>query len=151
MTAKGKKGIYVKWQCLMNRYYECVENCKSTSSKLTGIWHGTLKKTDTFHVISALWHGFPIVLTDFDVSKCVTVIFHIPTLRRSGLKPCRYCIPISHFWLPICLTFMTWWPEMTLTFIRIPKHWYLYLRTNVRYIVIGDLLTLFALKGTNPA
>ena len=68
------------------------------------------------------------------------------TLRRSGLKPCRYCIPISHFWLPICLTFMTWWPEMTLTSIRIPKHWYLYLGTNVRYIVIGDLLTLFALK-----
>ena len=48
MTAKDKKGIYVKWQCLMNRYYECVENCKSTYSKLTGIWHGTLKKQTLF-------------------------------------------------------------------------------------------------------
>ena len=36
-----------------------------------------ITKKDTFHVISALWHGFPIVLTDFGVSKCVTVIFHV--------------------------------------------------------------------------
>ena len=57
----------------MNRYvpnyYECVENFKSTSSKLIGLWGMTrnMSKTATFHVISARWHGFPIFFTEFDV------------------------------------------------------------------------------------
>ena len=137
--------MYVGNEWWIGTYYECVENFKSTSSKLIGIWHGTLKNSHfSRHFGTLAWFS-----DCFDRFWCFKMCYgHFSrTLERSGLKPCRYCIPISHFWLPICFTFMTWWPEMTLTSIRIPQHWYLYLGTNVRYIVTGrDLLTLFALK-----
>ena len=194
----------------MNRYYECVENCKSTSSKLTGVWHGTFKSHFSRHFGTLAWFSdcfdrfwcFEMCYGHFsrtlqrsghrllynwtvheptyrrkalhngpkirifvklipqhllDISTCgfhcwidlfishrirwfgifwwglkqhaARVLLHVfyRVVCGSGLKPCRYCIPISHFWLPICLTIMTWWPEMTLTSIRIPQHWYLYL------------------------
>ena len=72
--------------------YEGVGNCKSTSSKLTGIWHGTLKKNRHFsrHFGTLAW--FSDCFDRFWCFKMCTGHFS-RTLRRSGLKQCRYCIP----------------------------------------------------------
>ena len=101
-----KKGIYVKWQCLMNRYvpnyYECVENFKVDIFKIDRVMTRNMSKTVTFHVISALWHGFPIFFYRiWCLKKCYGHFSR--SLRKSGLKPCRYCIPISYFWLTYLL------------------------------------------------
>ena len=54
--------------------------------------------------------------------KCFRVIFS-RSLRKSDLKTCIAALNHEFF----CLTFFTWWPEMTLTSIMVTKHskWYL--------------------------
>ena len=61
-------------------------------------------------------------LTDFDASKIVFGHF-LRSLRKSNLKTCIAALNHEFY----CLTFFTWWPEMTLTCIMVTKHrtWYL--------------------------
>ena len=60
--------------------------------------------------------------TDFDTSMSVLGSFS-RSLRKSYLKTC--IAPLNHE--IFCLTFFTWWLEMTLTSIMVTKHskWYL--------------------------
>ena len=69
--------------------------------KIDRVMTRNMSKTATFHVISALWHGFPIFFYRiWCLKKCYGHFSR--SLRKSG-KPCRYCIPISYFWLTYLL------------------------------------------------
>ena len=68
------------------------------------------------------WFSEVYFLTDFDASKSVLGLFS-RSLRKSDLKTCIAALNREIF----CLTFFTWWPDMTLTCIMVTKHrkWYL--------------------------
>ena len=61
-------------------------------------------------------------LTDFDTSQIILGSFS-RSLRKPDLKTCIAALNHETF----CLTFFTWWPDMTLTSIMVIKHskWYL--------------------------
>ena len=68
------------------------------------------------------WFSELCFLTDFDASKVFWGHFS-RSLRKSDLKTCIAALNQYFF----CLTFFTWWPELTLTCIMVTKHkkWYL--------------------------
>ena len=83
-----------------------------------------MSKTGTFHVISGLYRDFPnfVFWPIFDASESVLGSF-FAFFAKIWLKN-MYRSSKSRFF---CLTFFTWWPEMTLTCIMVTKHrkWYL--------------------------
>ena len=83
-----------------------------------------MPKTGTFYVISGLYRDFPnfIFWPILTLPKVFQGHFS-RSVRKSGLKTC--IAPLNHE--IFCLTFFTWWPEMTLTSIMVTKHskWYL--------------------------
>ena len=87
-----------------------------------------MSKTGTFNVFSGLYRDFPnfVFLTDFDASKSLWGHFS-RSLRKSNLKTCIAALNHDLF----CLTFFTWWPEMTLTCIMVTKNRKSYLQMSV--------------------
>ena len=106
-----------------NGWWICVQNFKSISSKMAEIWHKTCQKQALFTSFRYYRH-FPIFyfLTDFDTSKSILGSFS-RSLRKPDLKTCIAALNHETF----CLTFFTWWPDMTWTSIMVIKHskWYL--------------------------
>ena len=83
-----------------------------------------MSKTGTFHVISGLYRDFPnFVFWPILMLQKVFKGHFSRYLRKSDLKTC--ITAQNHE--KNCLTFFTWWPEMTLTCIMVTKHrkWYL--------------------------
>ena len=77
-----------------------------------------------FHVISGLYHNFPnFIFWPILMLQKVFYGHFSRFLRKSDLKTCIAALSYEIF----CLTFFTWWPDMTLTSIMVIKHskWYL--------------------------
>ena len=109
-----------------NGWWICPQNFKWISSKMAEIWWKTCKKNRHFsrHFGTLPWLSECYFLTDFDAFKGVLGSFFAFFLRKSDLKT---CIAAVNHEKKNCLTFFTWWPEMTLTSIMVAKHskWYL--------------------------
>ena len=107
-----------------NGWWICAQNFKSVSSKMAEIWPKTCQKQALFTSFRDFTDIFLIVIFDWfwRFKKCLRVIFHV-FLRKSDLKTC--IAPLNHECF--CLTFFSWWPEMTFTSIVVTKHskWYL--------------------------
>ena len=102
---------------------EYVHNISSRYLQKWLRYDGKRVKTGTFHVISGLpWFSEFHFLTDFDASKSVLGSF-FAFFAKIWPKTCTAALNHDFF----CLTFFTWWPEMTLTSIMVAKHskWYL--------------------------
>ena len=69
------------------------------------------------------WFSEFYFLTNFDASKSVLGSFFAFFAKKTDLKTCIAALNHDFF----CLTFFTWWPDMTLTSIMVAKHskWYL--------------------------
>ena len=83
-----------------------------------------MSKTGTFHVISGLYRDFPnFILWPILMLQKVFYGHFSRSLPKSDLKTCITALNQIFF----CLTFFTWWPDMTLTSIMVAKHskWYL--------------------------
>ena len=87
------------------------------------------------------WFSEFCFLLDFDASKSVLGSFFAffakiwPKIMYRSTRSRKF----------FCLTFFTWWPEMTLTCIMVTKHRKWYLQMSVTPIH-ADSLTLFALN-----
>ena len=75
------------------------------------------------HFATLPWFSEFCFLTDFDASKGVLGSFFAFFVKIWPKNMYRSSESRNFF----CLTFFTWWPEMTLTFIMVTKHrkWYL--------------------------
>ena len=80
------------------------------------------------HFRTLPWFSEVCFLTDFDASKSVLGSFFSRSLRKSDPKT---CIAALNHEKKHCLTFFTWWPEMTLTCIMVSKHRKIYLQMSV--------------------
>ena len=107
-----------------NSWWICVQNFKSISSKMAEIWHKTCQKQALFTSFRDFTVIFLILFFDrfCCFKKCFRVIFRV--LCEIWPKN-MYRSSKSRFFF--CLTFFTWWPDMTLTSIMVIKHskWYL--------------------------
>ena len=107
------------WNMLVvNGWWICVQNFKSISSKMAEIWYKKCKNRHfSRHFGTLPWFTEFYFLIDFDASKSALGSFS-RSLRKSDPKTCIAALNHDFF----CLTFFTWWPEMTLTSIMVTKH-----------------------------
>ena len=105
-------------------WYICAQNFKWISSKMAEIWHKTCQKQVLFTSFRTLpWFSEFYFLTDFDAWKSVLGSFFAFFAKIWPINMYRS----SKSRIVFCLTFFTWWPDMTLTSIMVAKHskWYL--------------------------
>ena len=102
-----------------NGWLICVQNVKSISSKMDEIWHKTCQKQALFTSFRDFTVIFRILFFDrlWCFKKCFRVIFRVlcENLTQKHVSQ----LLITKFF---CLTFFTWWPDMTLTSIMIIKY-----------------------------
>ena len=115
----------------VNGQWICVQNFKSISPKMAEIWHKPCQKQALFTSFRDSTVIFRILFFDrfWCFKKCFRVIFRVFFFRKSDLKTCIAALNRDFF----CLTFFTWWPDMTLTSIMVAKHskWYLQMSETI--------------------
>ena len=119
----------------------CVQNFKSISSKMAEIYHKTCQKQALFTSFSDLTVIFRFFFWPILTLQKVFEGHFSRSLWKSDLKTCIAALNHEIF----CLTFFTWWPEMTLTFIMVTKAQEMIL-TDVSDTIHADSLAFFALN-----
>ena len=107
-----------------NGWWIFVQNFKSISSKMAEIWHKTCQKQALFTSFRDFTGIFRILF--FDRFWCFKNVLGSFFAFFAKIWP-KNMYRSSKLRKIFCLTFFTWWPDMTLTSIMVIKHskWYL--------------------------